>query len=86
MSITARIPRNAALQERLIKEFSDVIYKEIGTNLDDGWPVVNALIIMAATVAYRSGAQLGDDVAMFAESVKEQTAEALDFMIKRGMA
>lgn len=84
MAITARIPRNTALQERLINQFAEVIYKEIGTNLDEGYQIVNALIVMASTVAYRSGAKLGDDVEMFAESVKKQTAEALTFMIKRG--
>ena len=80
---TRRILRNTAIQERLIKGFSDVIYREIGTNTTHGWDVVNALILMAATIAYRSGAQLGDDVTAFAESVKEQTSEALSFMIKR---
>lgn len=84
MKLTARVPRNIALQERLIKGFAEVIHKETGVDPNDGWQIVNALTVVAATIAYRNGAQLGNDVTMFADSIKDQTSEALIFMIQRG--
>ena len=85
MNITARIPRNVALQERLIIEFSKVIAKEgEETFYKDGWQIINALVVMVATVAYRHGAKAGEDVSEFADSVQAQTTEALTFMIGCG--
>lgn len=81
MSITTRIPRNVALEERLIIGFSDILYKEVGTNLDHGWTIVDALVSLISTVAYRSGAESEEDVVMFSNNVKQMTVEALTFMI-----
>ena len=85
MTLTARIPRNKELQIRLITEFGNIIAKEgEETFYHDGLQIINALLVMVATVAYRHGAKSNEDVSEFADSVQAQTAEALTFMIGRG--
>lgn len=81
----AKIPDNLAMQELLVNEFSKVIWRITGNDVQrHGHDVAHSLMAMIATVAYRSKLTNDKEILIVCESFKERLAEAIDFMNRRG--